>query len=322
MTIAEQIIVGRRLGRDDALDFLLETPLDELMQGANAIRTALCGNHIDLCTIINARSGKCSENCKFCAQSAHHKTDIETYGFLSEDVVLADSKRLEEKGVHRYSLVTAGRGLEGEDLAQAVSIYERLNNETGLYLCASHGLLSQEAFYALRDAGVRCYHCNIETSEEYFPHVCTTHTFQEKLENIQRAKRAGMEICSGGIIGMGEGWSDRISMALTTAQYGVSSIPINVLIPIPNTPAENEPPISVEDILRTVALFRYLNPTAFVRIAAGRYKFADGGAELFLAGANATITGDMLTTTGTNIAQDKEMLTNLGFDITPQGVLA
>ncbi len=311
--LAEEIIGGRRLGAQDDYACFLEAPAEDLQQGADAIRKALCGDGVNLCTIINGRSGRCSENCKYCAQAGCYKTRIEEYSMLPPEEVVEDGKKRERDGVHRYSIVTAGRGLHGEDFALACQAYRRLKAETGLELCASHGLLSEEETVQLKEAGVSNYHCNIETSRRFFPQICTTHTFDDNIRQIERAKKAGLHICSGGIIGMGETFEDRVDMALTLQELGVKSIPINVLVPIPGTPLENTPLLGQEEILRTISMFRYVNPDAYIRMAAGRNRFLQGGRELFRFGCNATITGDMLTTTGNNTAMDKEMLAGLGF---------
>lgn len=314
--LAEDIINGRRLTRKDDLFIFITAPLDEMAEGADMIRKSLCHNHVDLCTIINGKAGKCSENCKFCAQSSFHHTNCDTYDILDEDTILADCRQRQADGVHAYSIVTAGRTVEGKDLDKLVNIYEKLHKECGsLRLCASHGLLSKEAFERLKAAGVTMYHENIETSERFFPYICTTHTYQDKIKEIRMAKEAGLTVCSGGIIGMGETWEDRIDMAVSLSELEIESIPINALIPVKGTALQDVPPLSEDDIIRTVALFRYINPTAYVRMAAGRNYFKDGGKRLFHAGVNATITGNMLTTVGNNTSQDKEMLTQMGFDI-------
>lgn len=314
--ITDEIIQGRRLTPKEDVSFLLKDDLKELEEGANRIREALCGNRVDLCSIINGRAGRCSENCKFCAQSAHHHTGAEEYGFLDEDTLVKACKHNEQKGVHKFSIVTAGYSLAGEEFEQACRAYKRMHEECpDIRLCGSHGFLSQEQFERLRESGVSMYHDNIETSRRFFPQICTTHTFEEKLECIRRAKKAGLKICSGGIIGMGETWEDRIDMAFTLAKLQVDSIPLNALMPIEGTPLEHQQPLTEEEILRTIVIFRYINPTADVRLAAGRKLMADSGREAFFAGANATITGDMLTTSGNHIAQDIQMLTESGFDL-------
>lgn len=308
LELAEEIMKGRRLDRTDDVTILLEANLENLREGADRIRKALCGDGVELCSIINGRSGRCSEDCKFCAQSGHHGTGIKEYPFLSIEEFVKDAKRNEEKGVHRYSIVTAGRSL-GSDFERAEEAYRAVHKacpEMGL--CASHGLLSGDEFKRLKAAGVTRYHENIETSERNFSNICTTHTYEDKIREIKMAKEAGLSICSGGIIGMGETWEDRIDMAFSLSELEVDSIPINLLSPIPGTPFENVKEISQEEVLRTVAIFRFINPTAYVRIAAGRNRFADGGRILFESGINATITGDMLTTVGNTIEEDIVML--------------
>ncbi len=311
--LAEDIIGGYRIKRSDDTGFFITADLEQLCSGADMIRKHFKGDHVDLCSIINGRSGKCSENCKFCAQSAHHCTGIEEYPFLDEEKILAECLHNEERGVHRFSIVTAGRTLSDEDFEKAVSAYKLLDSGSKMELCASHGLLTQEQFNRLHSAGVRRYHANIETSRRNFPNICTTHTYEDKLECIRRAQKAGFEVCSGGIIGMGENWEDRIDMAVSLSELGVKSIPINALMPIKGTPLENTERITAEDILRTVAIFRYIVPEADIRLAAGRNLMENCGAKAFLSGADATITGDMLTTSGNDIQGDVEMLHSMGF---------
>ncbi|SFX30281.1 biotin synthase BioB [Ruminococcus sp. XPD3002] len=311
--LAEDIIGGYRIKRGDDTDFFITAELEQLCSGADRIRKHFKGEHVDLCSIINGRSGRCSENCKFCAQSAHHCTGIEEYPFLDEEKILAECLHNEERGVHRFSIVTAGRTLSDDDFEKAISAYKLMDSKSSLELCASHGLLSQEQFDRLHSAGVRRYHANIETSRRNFPNICTTHSYEDKIECIRRAQKAGFEVCSGGIIGMGENWEDRIDMAVSLSELGVKSIPINALMPIKGTPLENTVRITAEDILRTVALFRYIVPEADIRLAAGRNLMENCGAKAFLSGADATITGDMLTTSGNDIQGDIEMLNSMGF---------
>lgn len=316
ITLAEKIIDGYRLTKEDDLSVLLTADLDELCAGADKIREKLCGNKVDLCSIINGRGGRCSENCKFCAQSAHHNTDCEEYGFLEQKTFMEGCAYASEQGVNRYSIVTAGRTMEGEDLEKAIAAYQAMHEAyPDMILCASHGLVKGEDLKRMREAGVTMYHSNVETSEHFFSEICTTHTYEDKLNEIRLAREAGMEVCSGGIFGMGETWQDRLDMAALLAELQVNSIPLNFLLPIKGTPLEDREKLTQEEIIRIVAIFRYLNPTAFIRIAAGRSYFEQGGEILFRAGANATLTGDMLTTVGNNIAQDREMLEQLGFQL-------
>lgn len=314
--LVNEIINGKRLGREDDLDFLIHGDLDSLCKGADKIRKELCGDSVDLCTIINGRAGRCSENCRFCAQSSHHHTGAEEYDVMDVDSFVKACHENEANGAHRFSIVTAGRTLVGEEFEQIVEAYRRMHDECGkIELCASHGLLTKEQFERLREVGVTRCHANIETSRRFFPNVCTTHTFEDKLACIRAAKEAGLEICSGGIVGMGETWEDRLDMALTLAELDVDSIPLNALIPIPGTPFENLKQLTEEEILRIIAMFRFINPATSIRLAAGRKLMEENGKKAFFSGANATITGNMLTTSGNNMEQDKEMLTTNGFFI-------
>lgn len=310
--LAEEIIRGRRIQKDDASRFLT-ADLAELCAGADLLRQHFCGNRASLCGIVNGRSGRCPENCKFCAQSAHHCTDVAEYDFLDAEQILTACQYHAQRGVDRFAIVTAGRTVRGRDFEKTLAAYRLLRAQTSMELCASHGLLEPEQFAALKAAGVTRYHANLETSRRYFPQICTTHTFDDKLECIRRAQAAGLEVCSGGILGLGETWEDRIDMALTLAELGVRSVPLNALIPISGTPLEQQTPLTEPDILRTVAMFRYILPEADIRLAAGRNLMAHCGRQAFRSGANATITGDMLTTSGNQIADDLVMLRSLGF---------
>lgn len=315
LKLADEIIDGRRLGREEDLSFLKDCPLEELKSGADKIRKALVGDRVDLCTIIAGKSGNCGENCKFCAQSAHNHTDCEVYSLLSYDRILEEAKSNEEEGVDRFAIVISGHGPSDEDFEKLIDIYKGLRKELKMSLCASLGFLTQEQFDRLYEAGVRSYHNNIETSRRFFKHICTTHTFDDKIANIKRAKKAGLSVCSGGIIGMGETMDDRIDMAVELSELEISSIPINSLIPIPKTPLENLPTLTEDEILRTVALFRYINPKSNIRLGAGRKLITENGVTAFKGGASATITGNMLTTSGSTIKSDREMLTKLGRSI-------
>lgn len=313
LELANEIINGRRINSSDDLSFFTQCDLDSLCKGADKIREYFCKDKVDLCAIINGRSGKCPENCKYCAQSAFNNTNCEVYGFISEDKILEACKLHEDEGVDRFSIVTSGRSLAGDEFEKALNAYKRMNKECDIELCASMGFVDREQIQRLKTVGVSRYHHNIETSRKNFPNICTTHTYEQKIQTIKMLKEEGMEVCSGGIIGMGEDWEDRIDMAISLAELGVDSIPINALMPIKGTPFENMPRISEEDILRTVAIFRYINPTAHIRLAAGRALLTNDGEKAFCSGASATITGNMLTTVAcATIRSDREMLIRLG----------
>ena len=315
LKLAEEIIGGRRLSHSEDKSFFIAADLAQLCKGADMIRKHFKTDRAELCSIINGRSGKCSENCKFCAQSAHNCTGVKEYGFLDEERIIAECRHNAEKGVHRFSIVTAGKTLSDDDFEKALSAYRRMNEECNIELCASHGFLTEEQFRKLCDAGVTRCHCNIETSRRNFPNICTTHTFGDKIACIKRAQTAGIEVCSGGIIGMGETWEDRIDMADTLAELGVVSVPINALMPIKGTPFEHIERLTENDILRTVAIFRYILPETHIRLAAGRNLMTDCGKQAFLSGADSTITGDMLTTSGNNIKDDVVLLKSIGYSL-------
>ena len=318
LVLSGEIISGRRLVRGDDLSFFQTCGLDALCKGADLIRSALIGNQVDLCAIINGRSGNCPEDCKYCAQSAHHPAACDVYDFLPEETILEACRLHEREGVHRFSIVTAGRSLTGAEFDRAIHAFETMHRTCSIDLCASMGFLSGEQLRRLHEAGVTRYHHNIETSARYFPSICTTHTYAQKVDMIRRVKAEGMHVCSGGIIGMGETWEDRLDMAVSLAELEVDSIPINVLMPIPGTPLSHLPPLTEDEILRTIAMFRYLNPTAHIRLAAGRGRLTDDGARAFCGGASASITGNMLTTAArATIRSDKQMLTRLGRSVAP-----
>lgn len=317
MNIAKKIISGERLKPDDDLKFFLTTPLEQLQAGAQLIQRHFCGNRVDLCTIINGKSGRCTENCKYCAQSARHKTGVDEYDFLPIEKILAVALANERAGVNRFSIVTSGRALDEKNFERAIETYKVLRGKLKIELCASHGILNAEQLNRLQAAGVKRYHHNLETSRRFFPEICTSHTFDDRIKTIKLAQAAGLEVCSGGIIGMGETWQDRLDLAFEVAALGIMSIPINVLTPIKGTPLENLPHLGAEEILRTIAIFRYVNPTANVRFAAGRKFLPDNGASALLHGASATITGNMLTTSSNNIQADMKLLRSLGLTNKP-----
>ena len=274
-----------------------------------------CDNNFDICSIINAKSGKCSENCKFCAQSAHYKTNIKEYSLLDTNSIFNVAKHNWNKKVKRFSIVTSGRKLTDEEIDLVCKTYEKIKKECNIMLCASMGLLTKQQFIKLKKSGVSRYHCNLETSRNFFHNICTTHTYDDKINAINIAKKVGFEICSGGIFGMGETFQDRIDMFFELYNLGIKSVPINILNPIKNTPFENNKILSQEEVLRTVAIARFILPDAFIRLAGGRFLFKDKGVSLFSSGANATITGDMLTTNGTSINDDFDTINKLGFKI-------
>lgn len=310
--LTNEIIEGRRLTSKDYLEFLKNVSLESLSAEADRLRKHFSGDTVDLCSIISGKSGRCTEDCKYCAQSAFNHTGCDVYDLLDYDTIYEKASSDMAEGVNRFAIVNSGWGPTDEEFEKLIDIYTRLNKALPISLCASLGFLTTEQFQRLYAAGVRRYHNNIETSRRFFPDICTTHLFEDKLENIRRAQSAGLVVCSGGIIGMGETMDDRIDMALTLSELGIRSIPINVLIPIRNTPLENLPILSEEEILRTVSIFKFINPEADIRLAAGRRLISGNGEAAYKSGASAAITGNMLTTTGSTIKNDTALLKNIG----------
>lgn len=309
----EKVLAGGVISRDEALRLYRQAPLEELTSAADQIRSALCGNGFDLCTIINGKAGRCSENCAFCAQSAHHHTHAEEYGLLATEPILKEAKYNEARGVDRFAVVTAGRALNDKEVDSLCRTVRVMKQETRLKLCVSAGLLTEDQFRRLHEAGVSRVHNNLETSPRFFPSVCTTHRIEDKIQAIHNARAAGMEVCSGGIFGLGETDEDRVDMALTLRDLDVDSVPVNFLIPIPGTPLEHNQVLTRQEAERIVAVYRFILPHKAIRLAGGRGQFDDNGTGCFTGGANALITGDMLTTTGTTIETDRRTLQELGY---------
>lgn len=312
-TVAAAVIEGHALTAAEA-STLIDAPLEELRRGANALRRKFRGDHANLCSIINARSGKCTEDCRYCAQSSHYSTGCAVHGLVSAEETLALAKANEAAGAHRFSLVTSGRELSDADFEGVIALVKLLRAETKLTVCASLGLLTSRRADALADAGLSLYHHNLETSREFFPKICTTHTFEDRVQTIRKAQAAGLRVCSGGIFGLGETRADRISMAFSLRDLGVVSVPLNILDPIPGTPFEKNPPLPPDEILRAIALYRFILPNVSIRFAGGRAALGPDGIDKALAGGvDSAITGDMLTTTGAKIRADIDRFTRLGF---------
>jgi len=313
--LADKIInKNYHINKQEALKLINEN-LEELTFYAEKIKEKFCGKQFDICSIINGKSGKCTEDCKYCAQSAHYKTNIKEYPLLETEQIFKEAKHNADKNVKRFAIVTSGKKLTDEEIASACKTYEKIKKECKIMLCASMGLLTEQQFIKLKNAGVSRYHCNLETSRKFFPNICTTHTYDDKIKTIITAQKAGLEICSGGIFGLGETFEDRTDMFFDLYNLGIKSVPINVLNPIKNTPLQNNKILSQEEINRTVAIARFILPDAFLRLAGGRLLFKDKGVSMFSCGANATITGDMLTTSGTLIEEDFNTIKQFGFKL-------
>lgn len=305
---------GDQLDRAD-LVALAKAPLHDLAAAANRVRRAQCGDAFDLCSIVNAKSGRCPENCAYCAQSRHWSARVEEYPFRTAADIVAQAKRDVRAGVQRFSLVASGQRLSRSEVERAALAIAAVKRATGVSVCASLGLLEKEDFSLLAQAGLERVHNNLETSRTFFPRICTTHAYDDKLRAIEAAREAGLEVCSGGIIGMGESLVDRIDLALELRALRPNSVPLNVLSPIAGTPLASMPPLAHDDVLRTVALFRFALPGTSLRLAGGRALLGEAGRACLEAGANALISGDMLTTGGFSVASDRAMAASAGFSV-------
>ena len=313
-TLQKKVINGGTLSREEAI-LLSSAQLEPLCEAADQIRRHFCGNAFDMCSIINGKSGKCPEDCKYCAQSSHYSADTAVYPLLSTDEILREAKANAADGILRFSIVTSGKRLSDREVEKVCDSFRKIRETCGISLCASMGLLSQKQFKMLKSAGVVRYHNNLETSRRFFPHICTTHTYEDKIQAIRDARESGLTVCSGGIIGLGETMEDRIDMALTLRDLQIRSVPINVLNPIPGTPLEHNAPLPEDEVCRTAAIFRFLLPDSILRMAGGRGLMEDQGRRVFRSGANGAITQNMLTTGGIAVREDRQLAEELGFEI-------
>lgn len=311
--VVAAVLQGGRIDRETALRLAAEPEPKDLWSGADRIRLHFHGSRFSLCAIINARSGRCSEDCRFCAQSARYRSGITEYETIDPAEALRLAAESDRYGVHRLSLVTSGRSADEALLSRLAEIYRRIGENSILKLCGSMGLLTRDKAIRLREMGLSRYHCNLEASRSFFPRVCTTHTWEEKVETLHMAREAGLSLCSGGIIGMGESLADRIDLALELRDLAVDSIPLNILTPIPGTPLADLQPLTIEEILTTIALFRFINPEVIIRIAGGRQQLGADQYRCFTAGANGAMVGNYLTTSGSAIEDDLRNFTALGF---------
>lgn len=311
--LKEKVLNGGLIDKSEAMQ-LWEADYDELCSAANEIREKFCSNNFDICTIVNGKSGKCSENCKFCSQSSFYHTCAGEYPLLDKESIVKEAMNNAEQGMLRFSIVTSGRRLNDKEVDIMCDVIREIRKNTDISVCASFGLLNEEQYRKLKDAGVARIHNNIETSENNFPNVCTTHTFSDKINAIKAAQKAGIDICSGGIMGLGENNEDRVDMAFTLRELNVKSIPVNMLNPIPGTPFENNKKLTEKDMCRICAIYRFILPDAFIRLAGGRGLMENKGRDCFLSGANAAISGNMLTTSGITFETDLALLKELNFN--------
>lgn len=320
--LAERLIAGDRLNRDEALALTEIEGQDNILllcEVADRVRQACCGNTVDLCSIVNIKSGNCSENCGFCAQSAHHPgNDSPIYGLKSTEEILAQAKAAEAAGAKRFCLVSQGRGLKynspkSQEFEQILATVQRIITETSIKPCCALGEVTPEQAQALKEAGVTRYNHNLEASENFFPEIVTTHSWRDRVETIKNIKAAGIQACTGGIMGMGESWEDRVDLALALRELDVESVPLNLLNARVGTPLGERPKLDAYEALKAIAIFRLILPKQILRYAGGREAVMGELQALGLkSGINAMLIGHYLTTLGQPPEQDHAMLESLG----------
>ncbi|WP_027937255.1 biotin synthase BioB [Anaeroarcus burkinensis] len=315
-SLGKKVLAGEELTFEEALSLtqIEEEDIPLLLAVANKVREQFTGKAVDTCEIVNARSGNCSEDCKFCAQSAHHEVKFEAYPLMKEEDIVAAAKKAEQDGAYRFCIVTAGCGMDGDkDFEKILGAIRRIGKETKLNRCCSLGILEAEHVAALKEAGITRYHHNLEASESYFSEICSTHTYEERIETIKRVKEAGLQSCSGGIIGMGESWRQRVELAFALKELDVDSVPVNVLNAVPGTALAQQKRLQPLEILQAFAIFRMVLPEKIIRYAGGREHNLGELVPLgFLSGINGMLLGNYLTTSGRGPEQDLKTVNGLG----------
>jgi biotin synthase len=312
--LGEKVLAGENLTPSEAKRLLGVGQEDvvDLMAAAHRVRHHFMGNEVECCTIINAKSGRCPEDCKFCAQSAHYQGECDSYPLLAPDTILNAAQDAEKKGIPRFSIVTSGRRLGEKDFESVVESIKRIRSETSLQVDCSLGMVSADQALALKQAGLHRYHHNLETSPEFFEKICTTHTITEKINTLQLMRENGFSLCSGGILGLGETPSQWIDMVFLLRELCVDAIPINILDPRPGTPLSHVSPPPPLEILKLIAIMRLIVPDRHIKLAGGReVNLRDFQSMAFLSGATGMIVGGYLTTGGRSLDADHQMLRDL-----------
>lgn len=312
--LRDRVISGQSITKAEAVQIsaLPKTEMFDLFAAANRIRQTFRGDSVDLCAIVNAKSGACPEDCSYCAQSSRSKTETAIYPLIDKSAVIEKAKEARDAGVKRFCIVTSGRKTGKNELKEICSMINDIR-EIGLLPCSTLGLLNKDELKFLKDSGLERYHHNLETSERFFPEICRTHTYSDKLNTIDAAMSAGISVCSGGIFGIGETWEDRIDMAFTLKKLPIASVPINYLIPVKGTPLEEQDMLNPFEALKIVSLYRFILPQKEIRICGGRMQvLGEFNSMVFMAGADSLLTGNYLTTTGRTFSDDQLLIKDYG----------
>lgn len=317
--LKERILGGGEIAFEEALSLIQiedEELLDVLTEAAHEITQHFHSGKADVCALVNAKSYLCSEDCAFCAQSVYYQTGASRYSLLPVDAIVEAAKKAEGEGVKSFCIVTSGNSLGEEEFRDMLETVRRIKRETSLNVDGSLGDLNLEQVRALREAGMRRVNSNVQTSPEFYPNIVSTHTFQDRLKALDVLKEGGMEICAGGILGMGEAPRDRVQMAFEIKRYEPRCVPVNLLNPRPGTPLENSPKIEAKDAIKTIAVFRLILPRSVIKLAGGReVNLSEEEQALALrSGANGLVTGGYLTTGGNSFESDKRLLERVGYE--------
>lgn len=314
--VLERSINGPEWTCGELLEMLAANSIDDVCDTAEEITRRCADRTFNLCSIINAKSGRCTQDCAWCAQSSRHDSDCMVYPLMSADEICEAARRTKSAGIRRFSIVASGRKLSRREAAQAAAAVEKIKREVGIEVCASVGLLRIPELEMLKKAGLDRIHCNLETSPAFFGSVCTTHSQDEKIRTLLEARSVGLDVCSGGLFGMGESLKDRIELALVLKRLEIPSIPLNILVPIKGTPLESRERMSEDEFLETAAVFRLVNPSASLRFAGGRDVLGPQAViKAMKIGVNAAISGNLLTTIGSSPQDDRRLIRQAGYEV-------
>jgi len=321
--LADAVMAGHTVTHDEALRLgeVQGAELFYLFAEAGRIREHFVGSGVTLCSIINAKSGSCPEDCAFCAQSAHHSTQTPSYPLVDEEQMVSCAKSAEQHGASCYGIITSGTGIGARDeLERICRTLRRIRQEAGIAPSCSLGIIDDETACLLRDAGMVTYHHNLETSRSFFPSICSTHDYEEDVATVRAAKRAGLKVCCGGIFGLGESFAQRVELALTLRELEVDSIPVNFLDPVAGTRLEHADFLTPLECLRTIAVYRFLLPDRKITVCGGRERnLRELQSMIFMAGASGMMTGNYLTRAGRDPVLDRRLVADLGLAIAPCG---